>query len=363
MAAPRIVFLDTNIYDGIQYNFDSKRLKALVEMVPEHVSHLLLPESIQDEICRHINQDCEKIVDGIQSAQKKAGFVTKLPYWPEHKDLKSDVEKMKVEVRGELELFLKRLKVVRLKYEANDVREVMGWYDKLKAPFNEAKDQIADALAIQALLLHSRERNEAPIALVSNDEHMAAACVGRKNLVLYKTLDQFLDDINEAEDFVKKIKSGLEKQSFAGLLELVNESFADLYFTHDDDENARVTNPRVLSVTPYNFLVVDGDEKTWCDISMTVEIVYVAHVRIGDLDSVSRDSETRTTFFNHWLKGDVSETIDLKGILNCHIDPNTQEITKMRSFTFDDDMVIISERPPEEEDDYYQPYRDQGLIP
>jgi len=350
MAAPISIFIDTNIFDRYQYDFKSPLLESLVQRTHKHHLSLLMPDATLKEIHRHIEEKCEQIRIGLNLAQKDAPLISKLEAWPDRKQRDEVIKKAIVRTKSELAMFQKSLSSVALDYEGVDVEKVMQWYNDKTPPFSDKKPkEFSDAFALYALMNFQAKAN-VPVAIISDDDDFQKACeLNGENFKYFKTLDDYHKALDENDNLAATLVANLSGYDFPSLADFINEDFADLIFIHAEDDEAIIKDISVIDVAVEGYMLLHiGDRE--CEISAWMTVNYQARVHMGDPDSVSRDSETRTTFYRHDLSGFIKDSTRLQGIVRCSMNDQSTKIDKIVSFSFIDDIVMVHNRPPEEDE-------------
>ena len=136
MSIPTAAFLDTSIFDGQNYNYESTALSTFVPACTKRGVRLLLPEPTELEIKRHIKERSTDALAALSEARRKAPFLAKWPGLPPPTAKSEAVERFQVYgiALREWQAFLKQFDVVPLGYDELDVKKVMRWYDNIEAP-------------------------------------------------------------------------------------------------------------------------------------------------------------------------------------------------------------------------------------
>jgi hypothetical protein len=192
--APNAVFLDTSIFDGQQYNFDSRKLADFTKLCKQMRLELLMPHPTELEIRRHIKERADFAIKAIRDAIAQAPFLRKWKGFPEDRFIADDqaARIMLGKAAGfEYRKFLKNFDVVHLDYENIDVAGVMQDYDRCRPPFAEGKKrkEFPDAFAIAILSAHATMKDK-HVAVVSSDADFESACGEHTRLLYFKSLEE-----------------------------------------------------------------------------------------------------------------------------------------------------------------------------
>jgi hypothetical protein len=194
MSCPRVVFLDTSIFDSQRYNFTSNAFEAFLKAVSADKFSLLLPDPIEQEIKRHIEKKCREAYGVLERLEKEVPFVTVWKCWPPTRIRLFESGLYDV-AQGQWKKFLAHFTVVRLGYSGIDLKEIMEWYYRGRGPFGPKKQkEFPDAISLAAILDYSK-REKCSIAVVSLDSDFKRACVIYTELLYFNSLPAFTEAI------------------------------------------------------------------------------------------------------------------------------------------------------------------------
>jgi hypothetical protein len=174
---PTTIFIDTQIFDSIQYNFKGGSAKGFLSAISDHDIILLLPDPTRREIERHIRELSSRAIQSLKLAQKTNSCLRMLDGWP-LTDSKPDSLKaaLAAKIQADLSKFLKEFTVEGLDYSGVSLSEVMNWRDELAPPFSESKiSEYPDAFTLSILRHYSKSKNE-NVAVISGDRDFKRAC-------------------------------------------------------------------------------------------------------------------------------------------------------------------------------------------
>ncbi|MGE3704249.1 MAG: PIN domain-containing protein [Vicinamibacterales bacterium] len=237
MSIPTAVFLDTSVFDGQQYNFQSTAFSTFVAACTNRPVTLILPDPTEREIKRHLRERTREAVAALEGIRRK------VPYLSKWNGLASTFGSLELEQYNaenaalyEWQTFLKQFSVVRLGYAGLDVGKVMTWHDKLEAPFKEGKKrkEFPDAFAIGMLDAHATTE-QIYIAVVSADEDFKLACQRYSALLYVKSLPRLTELLLSDDARVEKLKLAIEAK--IGLIEdAIFDELQAIDFHHCSDQ-------------------------------------------------------------------------------------------------------------------------------
>jgi hypothetical protein len=193
MSVPNVVFMDTSIFDGQNYNYESSVFVSFARVVKGKELTLLLPHPIELEVRRHIKERAQEAANALEKAKRRAPFLTKWKHWPVKKDGFFALSwKLDVIAQQEWQRFLQLFNVVRLSYEYVRLKEVMQWYDSGRAPFGKGKKrkEFPDAFAVAAVSEYAVQ-NDVAVAVISQDSDMGSACEHFPSLLHFSSLPAY----------------------------------------------------------------------------------------------------------------------------------------------------------------------------
>jgi hypothetical protein len=134
MSIPTVVFLDTSVLAGQQFNFASTAFMTFVPAAKKAGLKLVLPDPTEREVKRQIKERSQEALDALELARKRAPFLEKWTSFPKKSFPSVDTWEVTRVATNEWNAFLSQFSVVRLGYELLDVKAVMNWYDHIVPP-------------------------------------------------------------------------------------------------------------------------------------------------------------------------------------------------------------------------------------
>ena len=231
MSVPNVIFIDTNIFDRQNYNYESSVFVSFAQKVKDKGITLLLPHPMELEVQRHIKERVQEAINALKKAKHCAPFLTKWKHWPVKKESFFSLSR---ELDGiawqEWERFLQLFNVVRLSCEHVQLKEVMQWYDSGRAPFGKGKKrkEFPDAFAIAAVSEYAVQNNLA-VAVISHDSDMGSACDHFPSLLHFPSLPAYTEAILSKDKRLEEARLLLTKNEDT-IVEHFCEAFYELGF-------------------------------------------------------------------------------------------------------------------------------------
>ncbi|MGJ7558721.1 PIN domain-containing protein [Variovorax sp. RB3P1] len=332
---PKHVFLDTNVFAGQSYNFDSSAFTTFTAAAQAHTIELLLPDPIEKEVSRHIRERSEKAVKALNDARREAPFLKKWAHFP--KDSLGEVVDYEItRVAGnEWHRFKKQFTVKQLGYEGVSIAQVMGWYDRAVPPFGTGakRKEFPDAFAV-AILDKYADDNNALIAVVSDDQDMKTACKSRPRFLSFASLPRLTELLvtNSAE--VESLREAILR-SLDLVHDAVLEQAADLGWYHESSD---------FEIVESDLTAADFD-----DVRVVALGQKEATIAFEGLISAEHDMRWKVEDFDgEWItrRARIIDSGVIHGMAKVELNPQTREISSVQSVTIDEGELPVTESPP-----------------
>lgn len=163
MSIPRTIVVDTNIFDQHEYNFAAQAIQKFIAIAQVKSITILLPDAIEREVRRHINDKSAAAQSALKKARHDAPFLQKWKNWPAPENLKTAKYDIATAYLADWEGFLKNFEVKRPGYDGIDMTQVMDWYDHKQPPFGPGKKEkeFPDAFALASTLAYANANSHA----------------------------------------------------------------------------------------------------------------------------------------------------------------------------------------------------------
>src|SRR5581483_9867117 len=157
-----------------------------VSLAVANGSTILLPDPIEREVMRHIEEGSRAAQAALQKACNDAPLLYRWPKWYAKTVIENSMTEINAATLAHWSTFLKNFTVERLGYKDIDLVQIMEWYDKKQPPFGEGekRKEFPDAFIIAATLSYAK-RAHLPVAVISDDHDIRKACVLHKELVYF----------------------------------------------------------------------------------------------------------------------------------------------------------------------------------
>lgn len=282
MTHPKAVFLDTCVFAGQQYNFNSAVIRSFVPAAKAAEIKLLLPDPTAREIARQIKERSDDALKALDNARRKAPFLSKWKHFPKHENNSSKWEVGRVAHR-EWNDFLQQFHVEKLDYQGVSIAKIMTWYDSVRAPFGsgEKRKEFPDAFAIEILALYAA-KNDLCIAVVSEDKDMRSACEHYSSLLHFNSLAQLTESLLSGNAKLELYRAIVESN-----IELIETEISDeiellsTYIFEDGYEESERSfgNPTICHTS------IVGIGVNECTIIFKIEFVSEHKIQWSEIDA------------------------------------------------------------------------------
>ncbi len=331
MAVPNIVFIDTCIFDGVAYNFDSEKMKAFLNAAEKAKLTLLLPITTQHEVLRHLDEKQEEVIKALEDVRHKVPFITKWKDWPTKKenDIKNE---LRVITSKEWNNFLARLTVIKIDYSDLKIEQVMSWYSEKLPPFENGRKEFPDAISIALVLEHAR-KNDCNIAIISTDGGVQEACQRFPELLRFPNLPAYTEALLASDSRVDLVRATISKDTSLLKQAITNEfPYRGFYLRvnplgHVDDVKANT-----VTITDIKIIAVGDKQAT---IAFEALVKYSANIEYLDVDIAEVYRSEHLYMADREKVGTVTDEVDISGSAKLTFSNNWNVATQIELLQID----------------------------
>lgn len=219
----RLVFLDTNIYEGKNFQFLTHSLGGLKDLIDHGEVRLLITEVTKGEVLSHIKKKSLAAVSELKAIKKNAMILRNVPGIPAHGIFsKVSADEISRLISLDFETFLDSKNVEYVSIDEVKPSYVFERYFSSLAPFalGEKEKEFADAFVLKALDDLSAGRGHS-VHLISSDKDMHRYAEEHPRLICSDSVDEFIDAV------IKSVS--IEPSEFAAkALEIVRGDFMNV---------------------------------------------------------------------------------------------------------------------------------------
>jgi len=194
----RIVFLDTNVYIGKNYQFLTHSLGAVRELCEQDEIRLIVTDVTSEEVKSHIRGAAAETAAVMKKVKKEAMLIRNLPDIPAFGIFTTiSSEEIETKILADWEEFIASDGVEMLSVDGVVPSRVFKKYFSVSAPFalGAKEKEFADAFVLERLSDFSLERGH-PVHVISNDKDLAKYCETDPRLIYSESVDEFIGAVN-----------------------------------------------------------------------------------------------------------------------------------------------------------------------
>jgi len=338
---PTAVFLDTSVFAGQQYDFESTALASFVPVAKKQGLKFLLPDPTRREIVRQIHDRSREALDALAKARRQAPFLKKWKHFPpvtKPSSTLSDLDAVEWEVGrialAEWRAFLEQLDVAKLAYDGVNLQEIMLWYMSGTAPFGEGskRKEFPDAFVVAMLDAYAR-KNECVIAVVSADKDFRLACERYPSFLYFDTLPRLTERLLADPETIERLRLAILEDMSELEASLRARAEKQEFFHLQDDYTVKETAIGNVSVREVRIVAIGANE---CTATFEAEIE-LEHL----LKWIQWDEEHDTWEQEEW----VYEPASISGTVKFALDPESSKVKAITSIETDMTLIEISGYP------------------
>ncbi|AZD99528.1 PIN domain-containing protein [Pseudomonas chlororaphis] len=294
----RLVFLDTNIFEGKNFQFNSHSLKAFKKLVADDEIRLLVTDPTIQEVRQHLRVKSEEAVNEIKKVRRSAMLLRNIPDFPAH-GIFEELTAGAVEDRlyRNFDEFLDGDNVEHVTIENVSASQVFDMYFNLKAPFanGEKRKEFPDAYVLLALNALSRERGW-PIHVITKDKDMFRFSEEHSNLICSESIDALMDAINkiisiEPSEFAATAFEKIRDEAIKRISDSLGDIVIDIVdYGNFDEASLEDVKFRALELIDSNLISVDEEYCTY-NLSFSVKIDTVETTKDYDRSPFDREDD------------------------------------------------------------------------
>lgn len=270
---PFRVFLDNNIFYQEHHSFFSGGLKELKDNINEKIVQLIITPVSIAELRKHYDKEIiQKILN------KYRGLLKDLEkYSVPHSFTLAEFDIIS-RINKPIEEFLGEESNINLNCDNLNIYQILDDYQKSNYPFETKKEnEFRDAINVQ-LLLRYQEKCKGTIYVVTNDKGVQSALKKYANIIVYKSLDDFLKYVRsytDKKDIGILIEEYLESDGF--IMEMNNElSKIDKYSFDCDD--LTIKHIKKIGMISKSYSIDGSDNNRYhgmIKLHMNIEFTYI----------------------------------------------------------------------------------------
>jgi hypothetical protein len=338
---PRLVALDTQVFDSYNYNYNSQALRTLVTLTQQEKIRLLLTSVTLHEIRAHITEGAELASKAVEQAVndlnkkrfKPQGDTKRIKisansdflydFRKKVQEIAPNFDQINQELLGQLDAFLQEIDFEAIEVDQVSVVEIFENYFSGAPPFGEGKKkyEFPDAFALLALHKEAEDRNRI-IYVVSGDSDWEKFCSSSEDLHLIKKLDELIETIiRETDSDEVDICYELYSEKEDEIERYIEDNFSDLDFSIDlsgtsliewgsEEIEVEVNSVHIIDSSLVHIDDSDSDQPSVV-FELEAEVNYDANVSYTSLEYAIYDREDDTYYGGEKIDTTFTQSIKL----------------------------------------------------
>lgn len=258
------VFIDTNIYEEIGYNFDNKNpiLQAFRKLVDENEIKNVIISVIDGEIKKHLE---DRKVDNIRAIKKHCKWINKVI----NKEIID--ENLNKEFK-DYEKFKEETKTEMIRIDDINSQKILEKYFAVEPPFENKKQfEFKDAFFVEAVLEYIKKNLYIRNVVVTKDEGIIKAIkkFGNTRVEVLKSIQELTDFIiNYGSKRKEELREYIKEYNLKPLIEKeYSVDYCDI-----EEENIEIDDIETYGVFDIEILNdLDSSVMVACDIGVALE--------------------------------------------------------------------------------------------
>lgn len=357
------VILDTNIY----YQFPKRKNRffhAIKKMADKKLLELYIPYIVEHENKTQqvvkLEKEIEKVVAGLEKIKKfdiSFGFEKNIE--SAIKTLSDQKIKMTNSVKKNFDLWVEEISAVKIPLSIEQTNKAFEAYFSGTLPFKKIKsrDDIPDgfiAEAVKQICQNSEKDDSSKIYFISNDSTMLKSFSNQKNIVVYKSLNDFFDteEINKELREIDIIDNSnviheVIFQSKTDIEHIISNKIGEEIIGCDiiddsipcDNNSARISSYwEAENITlDWHSLKYYGDGQFGCNFSLQIDVL--AEFYIYKSEYFYMEMEIDVTELNDYVfEAEDDFSIDVSGVILIPV--NSEDHFKEDIYIVEEEIVI-----------------------
>lgn len=341
MLKSRNVFIDTQAFHQHKFRFDHPALRRLLELCASRMMQLVLTETVLGEVRTQIKQQVGEASKSLGHFHRLTGPLEgRLPAQYQGLLARPREEELVALALQSWEIYLSTTRAIVAPGSAVNATDLLALYFDSKPPFGEGrkKSEFPDAISMLSLAAWMKN-NEANIYVVSQDSDLENWCAQSKNACHIKTLAEFIDIYNRAEEKLTELAHKLFTKEEAWFLDAIKAQFLQSGFQFADNWEAEVEDIDVQSVEVVEMNIIEVEDHRAL-VSVSAQIEFSASISGPDYANGSWDSEDKRYAYVPDFNFEHVFTENYDVSVEFSFTSEAEEVDEVMSVTFEDGSNI-----------------------
>ena len=350
------VFLDTEIFDHHQYDFQSPNIRRFARLAAAGVLQVYSTLITDKEIRRHLDEKVGEIMKSVKNYKRIGRIVGK--YIPQDaiKALEAvDEETVRTGLYADYDSFLLETGTQQIPLSV-DLDELFDKYNKQEAPFGPhgKQKEFPDAVAISTLV-NGCESFKTKMYAVGGDSDWRKSCQAEPLLLYVRDLPGLLEIFADSV-LVTTIKAALEDE-LHDLIATMKALANDFDVCVDDSvPDGEINHFECSDVSIPVMHVVEAKDGI-AIIACYSELLFKLDAVADDPDSAIYDSEDKRMHYVYRMSGKIEREVEREATIKVQYDQAKPDDIEVLGVTFDDPelLIAIDEGELQREEDWEDP--------
>ena len=338
----RYVFVDTSMYEGKNFQFDSHALGRFAELCENRSINLLMTSITEREIRSHLTtkaHEAAKSISGFKKEIKILRNLTDIPHYGIFEQLKA--EDINNSLLDMFQDFLDVSVSENIPLSAASIDKIVDDYFNLKAPFSEKKKgEFPDAIALHAIDAWAKNNNT-DVYILSTDGDMQDFSNNNNNSLIHENdLESFISLVITNDDAHKepiKFAENRFTEIWTDIASLLEDDVEELEFSGSYGE---IDEWDISDIIYHDAKVQQGSRES-SEFSIKVQFEIEAWHLIDDYDRSIWDPEDKKYLFMAQNRVKVKNTVECDAIVHLEYEDGLEVNTEITEHYIEDDYIEL----------------------
>ncbi|OLP66322.1 hypothetical protein BACPU_06240 [Bacillus pumilus] len=339
------IFLDTQVYKAINFNFFYKDLLRLKRFIDEGLVELFITPITIKEIEDHIKREIQASREYINAIKDNAKILLNYniykPIWD-----RRTINDAEIELLGAFHKFLDDINVNEVAISGTYTNHIFESYFNGRPPFSsKKKNEFPDAYALYSLLELSENKDEI-LYVVSGDKDLKDFCDDKQNLYYIESLEAVLDFINQQDEVKYQLAQKLFDEQIDTFFESINDTINDENFSFNinvyDVEDVELKEFTVEGVGDFEEepLVLELEDNK---LTVVINVIFNFTIVTSEIDPAMSpyDSEEKMYLYVEYEEKEYTDEIELPVEIEIYIEDYENQDYSIASIKINNDEEYL----------------------
>lgn len=328
-----IVFLDTNVYIGANYIFDSGNLSTLKNLANSGKITVLNTSATIGEVKQHIKDDISAAVKQYNRILRKEMPVLNGDSVFNLNEL--DEDQVIDSVTAKLNDFIRISSSEQISLNPLDAEKLLDDYFNKIPPFESKKpNEFKDAIMINAVK-QFQSNTKQQICIVSNDKGLRQAFSNNCNYIVFEYLSGFLKHYNQSEEELASISEFIsDKIDDCVFDEVIKEYLSDFDIDRGYYGEWNCDSGEIEAISCELLYIEENDKKYIANISIDLDLAI--DITYRDEDTSYYDKDEDAYLIENFIHSIEKHRVTINIAMVCEIEKTEEEMTLKDFYVVED---------------------------